>query len=214
MTETLRQPYVIGVLGSPHRNGNTETLLKEFLSGAEKAGAQTEIIYISKLKYSNCRGCNACHKEGNCILNDDANRALEHLMEADCIAISSPVYSMGITADLKGLIDRMHYLWVRQFKVKNLVLPPDRKTNHFAYYLSTAGMNREDVFNSAFATMQALFNILGFAYCKNILCPDLDRIGGIKNDTEKLKLAYDCGFSAVTDLKADIPFKNPFHLKG
>ncbi len=38
---------VIGISGSPHRHGNTETLLDSFLDGAAHAGADTDKIILS-----------------------------------------------------------------------------------------------------------------------------------------------------------------------
>lgn len=196
---------VIGVMGSPRLKGNTATLLARFLAGAADAGAITEEIVLIKQNYSPCSGCNACHKTGSCILDDDAPALLEGLMNADCIVIASPVYSMGITAELKSFIDRAHYLWVRQFRMKMIVLPPERKQNHYAYYISTAGMDRPDVFDTAFPTMRALFNILGFAYCQNILAPDLDRYEGIANHPYLLEKAYNAGSRAVMHLREGRP---------
>jgi multimeric flavodoxin WrbA len=63
---------VLGISGSPHRHGNTETLLDSFLDGAGSAGGSVEKVILKDLDYSACRGCNACHKDGNCIVKDDA----------------------------------------------------------------------------------------------------------------------------------------------
>ncbi len=196
---------VVGVMGSPRLKGNTATLLARFLAGAADAGALTGEIILVRQNYSSCHGCNACHKTGSCILDDDAPALLEGLMEADCIVVASPVYSMGITAELKSFIDRAHYLWVRQFRMKTIAFPHDRKQTHHAYYISTAGMDRPDVFDTAFPTIRALFNILGFAYCQNILAPDLDRYQGIANHPDLLKKAYDAGSNAVLLLREGRP---------
>ena len=63
---------VLGISGSPHRHGNTETLLDSFLDGAKAAGASVEKVVLKDLNYSPCRGCNACHKTGECVVKDDA----------------------------------------------------------------------------------------------------------------------------------------------
>ncbi len=63
---------VIGISGSPHRHGNTETLLDAFLEGADHAGGSVEKVILKDLDFTPCRGCNACHKEGECIVKDEA----------------------------------------------------------------------------------------------------------------------------------------------
>src|SRR5512138_806726 len=104
---------VLGVSGSPHRRGNTETLLDAFLDGAREAGAEVEKVILSALEYESCRGCNACHRTGACVLKDEAGPLLERMAAADVLAVASPIYSMGITAELKALIDRAQYLWAQ-----------------------------------------------------------------------------------------------------
>lgn len=198
---------VIGVLGSPHRHGNTEILLDSFLKGATDAGGATEKVVLSKLTYSSCKGCNACHKTGDCILHDDVHPVFWRMLSADCLVISSPIYTMGITTELKGFIDRAHYIWVRHFKLVTHPLPPDKKLLHRGYFLSTAGMDRDDVFATAFPMMQALFNIFGFSYCADILAKDMDGQGGITGRPDILEKAYQTGFDAVRGITAKEPCK-------
>ena len=117
---------VIGISGSPHRHGNTETLLDNFLDGAAHAGAETDKIILRSMNYTPCRGCNACHKTGECIVQDDAEIIIERVMSCDCLAIASPIYSMGITAELKGLIDRAQYIWAQKFILKTRFYQDER----------------------------------------------------------------------------------------
>ena len=41
---------VIGISGSPHRHGNTETLLDKFLEGASHSVADVDKIILSSMK--------------------------------------------------------------------------------------------------------------------------------------------------------------------
>jgi hypothetical protein len=70
---------------------------------------------LKDLQYSACRGCNACHKTGDCIVKDDAISLYDRILAVDCIAVASPIYTMGITAELKGLIDL--FLGIISFKL-------------------------------------------------------------------------------------------------
>ena len=47
MTETSQK--ILGIVGSPRRNGNTEVLVDEVLKGAESAGGQVEKIILNEL---------------------------------------------------------------------------------------------------------------------------------------------------------------------
>ncbi|HNL87176.1 MAG TPA: flavodoxin family protein, partial [Methanoregulaceae archaeon] len=132
---------VLGISGSPHRHGNTETLLDAFLEGAANAGGSDEKIILKDLDYTPCRGCNVCHKEGECIVKDDAIPLLEQVLSVDCLAVASPIYSMGITAELKGLIDRAQYIWARKFILKSLYFTDKQIHRHKGIFISTAGLS-------------------------------------------------------------------------
>lgn len=196
---------VIGLMGSPRRHGNTEQLLDRFLEGAADAGGNVEKVLLSKLAYSSCKGCNACHKTGNCIMDDDARALFDLLLIADCIVVSSPIYTMGITTELKSFIDRAHYLWVRFFKMGSHIISPDEKTLRRGYFLSTAGMDQDDVFDTAFPMMRALFNILGFTQCTGVLARNMDGYGGITGHPTALIDAYRIGTEAVTGISEEKP---------
>jgi multimeric flavodoxin WrbA len=192
---------VLGISGSPHRHGNTETLLDRFLEGAKDAGGGVEKVILKELSYSACRGCNACHKTGDCIVQDDAIALYGKMMAADCVAIASPIYTMGITAELKGLIDREQFLWARKFILKTMYFSDDHIKKHKGIFISTAGLGWEHVFDGAFPIITALFNTIGFEYYDNIIANDMDRYGGIKNHPTALADAYEKGQKVVKVLE-------------
>ncbi|NLV26532.1 MAG: flavodoxin family protein [Methanomicrobiales archaeon] len=196
---------VIGLSGSPRKKGNTEQLLDSFLKGAADAGGNVEKILLSQLSYSSCKGCNACHKSGVCIMDDDATVLFDNLIHANCVALSSPIYTMGITTELKSFIDRAHYLWVRYFLLDNHIITSEQKKNRRGYFLSTAGMDQENVFDTAFPMLNALYNILGFSHCTDILAGNMDGYGGITGHPSALLDAYQEGIDAVTGIRLKKP---------
>lgn len=188
---------VLGLSGSPHRHGNTETLLDAFLEGTRDAGAVAEKVILKDLAYSPCRGCNACHKTGNCIVSDDALPLFDRILSSDCLAVASPIYSMGITAELKGLIDRAQFLWARKFILKTMYFSDDHIRRHKGLFVSTAGLSWDNVFDAAFPAVTAFFNTLGFEYYDNIIANDMDRYGGIRGHPTALTDAAEKGRSVV-----------------
>ncbi len=188
---------ILGISGSPHRHGNTETLLDSFLEGARSAGASTEKVVLRDLDYAPCRGCNSCHKNGECVVKDDAIALFEKILSSDCLAVASPIYTMGITAELKGFIDRQQYLWARKFILKTLYFPDDHIKRHKGIFISTAGLGWENVFDGAFPVITALFNTTGFEYYDNMIANDMDRYNGIKNHPTALKEAFEKGQKVV-----------------
>jgi multimeric flavodoxin WrbA len=192
---------VLGISGSPRRHGNTETLLDSFLEGAKAAGATVEKVVLREIDYTPCRGCNACHKTGECIVKDDAPGVYDKILASDILAVASPIYSMGITAQLKGFIDRAQYLWARKFILKTLNFSEDHIKRHKGVFISTAGQNLANVFDSAFPAITALFHGTGFDYVENIVANNMDTWNGIKNHPTALKEAYEKGQQIVRDLE-------------
>ena len=193
---------VLGISGSPHRHGNTETLLDSFLDGAGSAGGSVEKVILKDLGYSACRGCNACHKDGNCIVKDDALPLFDGMMAADCVAVASPIYSMGITAQLKGFIDRGQFLWARRFVTKTLEFSPEHLARHKGIFISTAGQNWSHVFDGAYPSLTALFHDAGFEYYDNIVANNMDEYKGIKNHPTAMNDAFLKGQQVVAVLEA------------
>jgi multimeric flavodoxin WrbA len=191
---------VLGISGSPHRHGNTETLLDAFLAGAERAGGEVEKVVLRDLNYTACRGCNACHKTGACIVKDDLTILFEKILAADVLALASPIYSMGITADLKGLIDRAQFLWAQKFVIKSLYFSTDHIKRHKGVFVSTAGQSWDHVFDTAYPMVTAFFNGTGFEYYDNIIANNMDDYGGIRGHPTALSEAEQKGDEVVREV--------------
>lgn len=135
-------------------------------------------------------------------MTDDAITLFDQIFTVDCLAVSSPIYSMGITAELKGLIDRAQYIWARKFILKNLFFTNDHIVNHKGIFISTAGLSWDNVFDAAFPAVTAFFNTLGFEYYDNIIANDMDRYKGIKGHPSALKDAREKGRKVVRVLES------------
>jgi multimeric flavodoxin WrbA len=100
---------ILGVVGSPRKNGNTHILVASILEGAEKQGARTEVLLLGDLAIAECDGCHACWQGKDCCKNDDMNGVYQKIIESDAIVFGTPVYWYGPTALMKAFIDRFVY---------------------------------------------------------------------------------------------------------
>ena len=106
------QMKVVLLNGSPRKNWNTHKLLMEAERGAKEMGAETEIIHLYDLNYTDCRSCFACKIKGSktngvCAVRDDLRPVLEKLHEANAVIIGTPIYYDGMTGETVSLIHRM-----------------------------------------------------------------------------------------------------------
>jgi multimeric flavodoxin WrbA len=100
---------VIGINGSPRKDGNTAILIQTVFEELEKEGIETELIQLSGKKVEGCKACWSCHKNKNkqCAITDDFfNECFAKMVASDGIILGSPVYSAGVTSQMKALIDR------------------------------------------------------------------------------------------------------------
>ena len=67
---------VLGIFGSPRRQGNSDTLMKAFLQGAAEAGALVEEIFLREKKISPCLEIYHCFKDGTCPIKDEMQGAV------------------------------------------------------------------------------------------------------------------------------------------
>lgn len=108
---------LIAINGSPRKNWNTDTLLKEVIKGAEENGAEAKLIYLNNLNYKGCISCMACKlkdgkKPGRCNLNDDLTEVLDKIHEADALVIGSPIYWYDVTGLTRSFIERLLFQYL------------------------------------------------------------------------------------------------------
>jgi len=90
------------------RNGATEIMLRELVSGLVDAGASVDIEHLVDLNIKNCTSCYACWKqtEGVCVQTDDMNTILSRIPEYDLMVFATPLYAFTAPALLKTFLDR------------------------------------------------------------------------------------------------------------
>jgi len=102
------QVRVLGIVGSPRRGGNTESLVDEVLRGATDAGGQTEKAILSEMNVQPCRACNTCRSGNSCVIGDDMAELLKRMKDCQVWVLGTPVYWWGPTAQMKAFIDRWY----------------------------------------------------------------------------------------------------------
>jgi multimeric flavodoxin WrbA len=97
---------ILGIIGSPRKNGNTEILMNEALKIASEAGCETEIFHMCGKQVAPCDACAACFKTGGCVIQDDMQELYSMMERADAVIFGSPVYFGSVSAQMKAVMDR------------------------------------------------------------------------------------------------------------
>ena len=100
---------VLLVNGSLHGKGCTYTALSEVAKALNANGIETEIFQLGSMQVSGCKGCWACKKTKQCVIDDGVNEFVAKAAEFDGFVFGSPVYYASASGALVSFMDRVFY---------------------------------------------------------------------------------------------------------
>jgi multimeric flavodoxin WrbA len=195
---------ILAFAGSPRRHGNSETLLDWVLASmSEDRDVKVEKIPLTEADINPCRGCNACETLNKCIQRDGMDIYHDKIIEADCIILSSPIYCMGLAAQVKALVDRAQVFRSRKYVLKLPVVPPERKGKRLGIFLSTAGQTWNYVFDAAIPSVKCFYHVIDIkdAEIRYLMINGVDEKGAIDHHPTAKADATDLGRNTIAELK-------------
>jgi len=102
---------VLVLSGSRNRQGKTAQAINAILKGVDKAGGNSESIFLTELALEKCRQCNDdgwgdCRSKGRSIIEDDFASIVEKIETADVLVFATPVYYGDLSESMRGFLDR------------------------------------------------------------------------------------------------------------
>jgi multimeric flavodoxin WrbA len=188
---------VVGLNGSPRRGGNTDLLLAEVMKGAQSQDAESKTLVLNDLKISPCQHCDACFEAGVCRIKDDMQMVYKEMEKADRIVLASPIHFLGLTAQMKAMIDRGQALWARKYILEKPPLGDKRPRK--GLFIAVGGMKLKNLFEPSLATVKAFFTVIDVEYAGELLFPGIDEKGAIKKHPTALKDAFAAGQKLVAE---------------
>jgi len=181
-------PLVLGIAGSPRRNGNSEQLLDACLAGAVDGGARVQKLVVTDYAIEPCRGCNSCSLTGECIIRDQMREVYAAIDSAQAIVVSSPVFFATVPGVLKVLFDRMQPYWARTH-----VLRQPRPARRPGALLLVRGGGDPFGFVAAEYTIKSVFAVLGIDLVGEVKVTGVDSPGEIVRQSDALDKARALG---------------------
>ncbi len=188
---------VLGIAGSPRRDGNTQLLLDRALKGAELEGARIDKIILNDLDFSPCQECGGCDDTGVCIVDDDMHIIYKKVKEADALVLSSPIFFGNLSAQTKMMIDRFQCWWVAKYVIKQPIISKERRRR--GIFLSVSGRGKQEYFECAKRTVKILFINIELVYIGDLLYPRVDKKGEILDHPTAMEEAFIAGQNLVSD---------------
>jgi len=106
---------IIGLYFSPRIRGNSFLILKHIERNTNR---DIETININDKDIKECKACYVC-LEADCSINDEFNKIIEKIINADLIIIATPVYILGPNSVFKKFTDRFISLFNKVEKIYN-----------------------------------------------------------------------------------------------
>jgi len=192
---------VLGIYGSPRKGGNTDLILDKVLEGSRLAGAETDAIYVRRLKIDGCLECGSCDETGECVIQDDMQSVYPLLQAADIIFLSSPNFFYNVTAQVKLLIDRSQAMWSKRLLEKT---PEQRRTydSGKGYLICIGATKGKNLFVGVELTVKYFFDALDMTYEGGLLIDRVEAKGEILEHPDVMDRAFELGKAAVESVRA------------
>jgi multimeric flavodoxin WrbA len=163
--------------------------MKAFLEGAAEAGALVEEVFLREKKISPCLEIYHCFKDGTCPIKDEMLGLYDKLIEADVVALASPVFFYSVSAQAKAMIDRTQALWARRYALKQDFPGGNRQ----GVLLCTGATKGRLLFVGSRLVAKYFFDAINVRYAAEILVRGVDDKGAIDERTEVLEEARALG---------------------
>jgi len=180
---------VVGLQGSPRKKGNTHFLLNAFMQAAEKAGARTLTLDVTRKNILPCKEYVVCEKKGFCPIEDDVRDEIYPLLrQAEAVVLATPIFFYNMTAQLKAVVDRCQTFWARKYKLK---LTDPAAAVRRGFVLSVGATKGKNLFEGLNLTAQYFFDAIAARFAgsltyRGIEGPgDLSRRPGVLEDVER-----------------------------
>lgn len=179
-------------MGSPCIDGNASLLLDAVLDGAKSMGAEVERFNVTEMEINPCDGCGECDSAAECHrFRDDMTKIYARIRQVDALVLSSPIYFMSVSAQLKALIDRCQCFWAERYIIGRRVYEGRRRPKGF--FTACAGSSKPLVFEPSLHTVRSFFQALDYDYAGEVLLGNTDAPQVESLRTSALKRAYDAG---------------------
>ena len=104
---TANKKLVLAILGSPHKNGRTASMMDIAIRKSEEKGYMVTKINLYEKNISYCIGCRSCIDTKICTQKDDIQEIARLLRECQIVFLAAPVYWANVPAPVKNLFDRL-----------------------------------------------------------------------------------------------------------
>lgn len=198
----IPENIVLGVGGSPRKNGNSDVLLRQALKGASHEDVECSLIQLREMQFQGCIGCEKCRKDKICTgLNDGMSLLYGKIITSKGLVLVSPTHNYNITSWMKAFIDRLycfyHFQDTRPRAWSSRLAGQDRKAVLIAICEQEHAKDMGFTLDAMRIPLEALgYEVIG----EQAIFRIFDR-GKVKEDSKSLEKAFTLGKDLATAVK-------------
>ncbi|MGD0818236.1 MAG: flavodoxin family protein [Methanomassiliicoccales archaeon] len=177
---------VLGIVGSPRKNGNTESIVQAVLDAAKEKGHATEKFNLNELNFAGCQACMYCKSHDRCKLEDDLVKVMDAVRDADAIVFGAPIYMGQLNGQFKLFEDRLYMFLGTDFKVS---LKPGKK----AIVVTSQGNPDPKMFEGTAHSLANMLKMFGLQVIDAIQMTGGNSPGAIMDRKDLLDIAKNAG---------------------
>ncbi|SHO51887.1 flavodoxin family protein [Anaerocolumna xylanovorans] len=105
--------------GSPRKNGDTKSILNEFVKYLD---GEYKIVDTYYCNIKPCLDCRYCWENTGCCQKDEWQEIDQYIRECDNIVIASPIYFSELTGQLLNAVSKVQSYWsARYFRKEEII---------------------------------------------------------------------------------------------
>ena len=175
---------IIALQASPRKGGNCDVLMDEMIKGIEENGGEVTKYYLEGCDIAPCKACMYCASNPDCVRDDDGNKILNEMVEADGVIFSTPIYYGQMSAQGKLIIDRFYGIGQN----------PDKSLSGKAALIFTENQPEGTYEDYIQLTKASPFEFMGYDVIGYVDAGSAGPAGIVAEEQEnKLKEAYELG---------------------
>jgi multimeric flavodoxin WrbA len=185
---------ILGVGGSPRKNGNSDVLLRQVLAGVSQESIECSLVQLRDIQFQGCIGCEKCRKDKICTgLIDGMSMIYNEIISSKGLILVSPTHNYNITSWMKAFIDRLYCFYNFQNTRPRAWSSQLANQNRKAVIIAICEQENKKDMGFTLEAMRTPIEALGYQVIGEQAVFKIFDKGKVKNENDILENAYSLG---------------------
>ena len=185
-----RNDKVLIINGSPRKNKNCHSVVKELVKKFEENEINYKVLDIYKMDIDYCTACGACEKTGYCRIKDDMTPIYEEFNKSTGTITVSPMYFSSVSTKVKTVVDRTQAFFSSKYVLGKSSI--DRDKFRLGMYIAIGGQPEfENQFLGGQIVMDIFYKSINTDLEYNLYLSNSDEVPFEENEDFKARFTRD-----------------------